>query len=288
MEKRAKHRPKRRFEKMERMTFDCELGVCPHCGMPLRSRRPWVVRKTVQTMKGVVKLVGKSKECVNPQCSHTGEHYHASGVWLISLPHSSYGLDVVAYIGWRHEHEHKQMVEIQRELNGYGVEINGSTVGQQYRQFLALLGGMQAEMRRVLEETVKRHGGVIWAMDALEPEGCGSLLYVLYEVLSSKPVAALQVEGVTSVELAAWLNTYQDPAFPVLATLSDGEETIAAAFKSCWPDAPHQRCQMHFLGNLAEEVLKEDDQLRKNLRDDLGGLPKASTQAGAEDQTPLF
>jgi len=28
--------------------------------------------------------------------------------------------------------------------------------------------------------------------------------------------------------------------------------------------------------------------LRKNLRDDLGGLPKASTQAGAEDQTPLF
>jgi hypothetical protein len=147
---------------------------------------------------------------------------------------------------------------------------------------------MQAEMRRVLEETVKRHGGVIWAMDALEPEGCGSLLYVLYEVLSSKPVAALQVEGVTSVELAAWLNTYQDPAFPVLATLSDGEETIAAAFKSCWPDAPHQRCQMHFLGNLAEEVLKEDDQLRKNLRDDLGGLPKASTQAGAEDQTPLF
>jgi hypothetical protein len=93
---------------------------------------------------------------------------------------------------------------------------------------------------------------------------------------------------VTSVELAAWLKAYQGPAFPVLATLSDGEETIAAAFKSCWPEAPHQSCQMHFLGNLAEEVRKEDDQLRKNLRNDLGGLPKAPKQAGAGDQTPLF
>lgn len=125
-------------------------------------------------------------------------------------------------------------------------------------------------------------------MDALEPEGCGSLLYVLYEVLSSKPVAALQVEGVTSVELAAWLKPYQDPAWPVLATLSDGEETIAAALKSCWPEAPHQRCQMHFLGNLAQEVLKEDDQLRQNLRNDLGGLPSVPKQPAEKDQDPLF
>jgi len=49
-------------------------------------------------------------------------------------------------------------------------------------------------------------------MDALQPEGCGSLLYVLYEVLSSTPVAAIQVEHVNSVELAAWLKPYQELA----------------------------------------------------------------------------
>ena len=123
-----------------------------------------------------------------------------------------------------------------------------------------------------------------------QPEGCGSLLYVLYEVLSSTPVAGY-ASGRRELRLSwrAWLKSYQDPAYPVLATLSDGEETIAAAFKSCWPDAPHQRCQMHFLGNLAEEVLKEDDQLRKNLRE-RPGWPSWSAlkQAGAEDQTPLF
>jgi len=38
---------------------------------------------------------------------------------------------------------------------------------------------------------------------------------------------------VTWTELAAWLKPYQELAYPVLATLSDGEDTIAAAFKSC-------------------------------------------------------
>ena len=106
----------------------------------------------------------------------------------------TYGLDVLAYIGWRHEHEHKQMGEIQSELNGRGVLVNNRNVGKLYRQFLALLGALQEPTKRKLEATVSQHGGLIWAMDALKLEGCGSLLYVLYEALSSTPVAALQVE----------------------------------------------------------------------------------------------
>jgi hypothetical protein len=195
---------------------------------------------------------------------------------------------VLAYIGWQHEHEHKQLIEIQGELNGRGILVKERTVGRLYRQFLALLGAMQEPTKRKLEATVRQHGGLIWAMDALQPEGCGSLLYVLYEVLSSTPVAAIQVEHVSSTELTSWLKPYRELAYPVLATLSDGEDTIAAAFKSCWPEAPHQLCQMHFLGNLVENVLKEDDQLRQNLRNDLGGLPAVPKQSGGKDKAPLF
>ena len=288
MEKQPRHRPFRHFENPRRLLIDCELNVCPHCGEELKLRRSRHMRKSVQTLKGPVWVTGKSKKCVNPKCPHTGEYYYASGVCLISLPYSTYGLDVLAYIGWRHEHEHKQLLEIQHELNEWGILVKERTVGRLYRQFLALLGAMQEPTKRKLEETVRQHGGVIWAIDALEPEGCGSLLYVLYEVLSSMPVAALQVEHVNSAGLAAWLKPYQDLAYPVLATLSDGEETIAAAFESCWPEAPRQRCQMHFLGNLAEDVLEEDTQLRQNLRNDLGGLPAVPKKLAGEDQSPLF
>jgi hypothetical protein len=288
MDKLPRHRPYRHFENQQRVLIDCELSMCPHCGAELKPRHSRHMRKTVQTLKGPVWVTGKSKKCVNPRCSHTGEYYYASGVCLISLPFSTYGLDVLAYIGWRHEHEHKQMGEIQSELNERGVLVNNRNVGKLYRQFLALLGALQEPTKQKLEATVRQHGGVIWAMDALQPEGCGSLLYVLYEVLSSTPVAAIQVEHVSWAELAVWLKPYQDLSYPVLATLSDGEETIAAALKSCWPEAPHQRCQMHFLGNLAQEVLKEDDQLRQNLRNDLGGLPSVPKQPAEKDQDPLF
>jgi transposase-like protein len=96
---------------------------------------------------------------------------------------------------------------------------------------------------------------------------------VLYEVLSGTAVGALQAEGINADEMAKWLDGYR--GYPVLATLSDGEDTLIAAMKQVWPTAPHQRCQEHFLGNVAEEILvDEDTQLRQGMRESLGGLPK--------------
>jgi transposase-like protein len=74
--------------------------------------------------------------------------------------------------------------------------------------------------------------------------------------------------------------------YPVLATLSDGEDTLIAALKQVWPNAPHQRCQDHFLGNVAEEVLSYDTQLRQAMRESLGGLPKAEESSPSISLSP--
>jgi hypothetical protein len=210
--------------------------------------------------------------CTNAECSHGGTRYYASQVWLLSLPSSTYGLDVLAYIGWRHEHDQRQLVEIQRELNQKGIEINERNVGKLYRQYLALLGATYAVIRKKLDVIVEKHGGLILGVDALQPEGHGSLLYVLYEILSGSAVSAIQLEPPNEKDLTDWLMRYQ--GYPVLASISDGEERIIAALRAVWPNAPRQRCQEHFLGNLAEEVLENDAELRKQMRVDLGGMPK--------------
>jgi hypothetical protein len=238
------------------------------------------MRKTVQTMKGAVFVGGKTRECANPDCSHSGKHYYASRALMISLPKSTYGLDVLAYIGWRHEQDHKQLVEIQRELNQQGILINERNTGKLYRQFLAFLGELSEVAKQKLESTSTEHGGLIWAIDALQPEGDGILLYVLYEVLSSTPVAAIQLSQPTAEALVDWLRPYQAMPYPVLATLSDGERAISEALRTCWPEAPHQRCQAHFLNNLVEPVLDYDAELRQRMRQDMGGLPKAPANAG--------
>jgi hypothetical protein len=273
-----RHRPRRRYPDAKRMIVECELEECVHCGDQLVPSETWHVRKTVQTMEGPLFVAGKSKKCDYADCSHYGHHYHASGVLRVSLPHSTYGLDVLAFIGWQHEHEHKQFVEIQEMLNQRGIEICERHVGRLYRQFLALLGGMNERVKSKLEETAKEHGGLIWGIDALQPEGHGTLLYVLYEVLSGTPVSGAQLDHPTAKELVEWLKPYEELPYKVLATLSDGEETIIAAIETCWSDAPRQRCQEHFLGNLAEPVLDVDSKLRQWMRDELGGLPAVPTK----------
>ena len=64
-----------------------------------------------------------------------------------------------------------------------------------------------------------------------------------------------------------------------VSVASDGEEAIIAAFRTCWPGAHPQRCQSHWLSNVAEPVLKVDTQLREQMRQDLGGLPAVPEQA---------
>jgi hypothetical protein len=272
MEKRARQRPHREYPHAKRQIFVSEVKNCVHCGVELKSRPNWHARKTIQTMDGPQFVAGRAKICMNAECSHQGTRYYASQVLLMSLPRSTYGLDVLAHIGWRHEHDHRQLVEIQRELNQKGIEINERNVGKLYRQFLALLGATSEVIKKKLGVIIETHGGLIFGVDALQPEGHGSLLYVLYEILSGTVVSAIQVERPTEEDLSTWLKTYKD--YPVLASLSDGEDRIIAALREVWPNAPRQRCQEHFLGNLADEVLKHDAELRKKMKEDLGGLPQ--------------
>jgi len=65
-------------------------------------------------------------------------------------------------------------------------------------------------IRKKLAAIVEKHGGLIFGVDALQPEGHGSLLYVLYEILSGTVVSAIQLESPNEKELTDWLMTYQD------------------------------------------------------------------------------
>jgi hypothetical protein len=289
MEKQPRHRPSRQFPDARRLIIPCDCEICLHCGHKLTPRNTWYVKKYVQTLDGPVFVAGKSNRCLNPACPHPGATYYASAVLSISLPYSTYGLDVLAFIGWRHEHDHCQLVEIQRELQQRGLLVNERTVGKLYRQFLALLGGMTTEYQQRLEAAEKQHGGLIWAIDALQPEGNDPPLYVLYEVLSNTPISAIQERNPTTERLHAWLQPYTQLPFAVLATLSDGEKAVVAALKITWPAAPHQRCQLHFLNAIAKPTLEVDAQLRQHLRAELGALaavPETDTLPAATAPEP--
>ena len=269
-------RPQRHNPNAERLRFTAEIKSCPLCNERLSTEGNTAhSAKNVQTMDGDFYVVAYSRRCLNKGCDNQGKHYHAAGHLKISLPYSTYGLDVLAFIGIQRERKHKQFIEIETLLNERGVEINDVSVGRLYRSFLALMEGAWPKRRERLVKAVEEYGGLILKVDGLRPDGDGPQLYVLWEVLSGTPVLGMLIDKADAPHLTVWLRKGIDliDGLPILATLSDGEKALKAALKVVCPNAPHQLCQEHFMGNLSKPVQEEDGALREGLKEHLSPLP---------------
>lgn len=271
-----KRRPKRFNPQAEHLTYICELENCPECGARLSSKGSAALsHKTVQTLNGEFYVVAYSRVCQNRDCNKHGTHYHAGGHLKVSPPYSTYGLDVIAFIGIQRDREHKQFTEIQALLDKRGIKINTSSVGRLYRLFLVLIEGTWPRRRERLKAAAAKHGGLILMSDGLEPDGAGPQLYVLWEVFSGTPISAMLIDKADQPHLAEWLTGCREKLdnLDVLALLSDKEKALVAALRTVWPDASHQLCQMHFMKNLSEPIHREDQALRQTLQDRLCSLP---------------
>ena len=269
-------RPKRSNPNAERLTFICELERCPKCGERLSSVGSTAHSdKTVQTLSGEFYVVAYSRICRTPGCDENGTHFHAGGHLQVSPPYSTYGLDVIAFVGIQREREHKQFIEIEELLNQRGVQINDSSVGRLYRLFLALVEGTWPKRRERLTAAAKQHGGLILMADGLSPDGAGPQLYVLWEVFSGTPISGMLIDQADERHLTDWLSECRDliDGLPVLALLSDKEKALVAALRAIWSTAAHQLCQMHFMQNLSDPIHRADQTLRGTLRDRLSSLP---------------
>lgn len=268
-------RPQRSNPQAERKIFKAELEACPTCNEELTSvGNAAHSKKTVQTFKGEYQVVAYSRLCDTPGCEKEGHHYHAVGHLQVALPGETYGLDVVAYIGWQRDREQRRFSEIKEMLDQKGIEINERSVGRLYRLYQALLKGGWKKVRERLAQTEQEYGGLILASDGLKPNGGEGTLYVLYEVLSGTPVRAMWLEVADAVRLTAWMRQSEAAKFKVLATMCDKEEALVIGFSTVWPEAKQQLCQEHFIGALSEPVHQADQQLQGDLQTQLRGLPQ--------------
>ena len=246
----AAHRPGRRFPNAKRAVFQPEVTECPYCKSKLKSTGHISIDREVQTMDGALNVRAYSWRCRNSDCPCPDVRYRARRqLWKVSLPKFGYGLDVVAHIGWQRDQKYRQYSEIQRDLGSRGIIISERHVGRLYRKYLSLLGGLDNQRLQRLKQVNQIHGGVVWALDALQPDQDGTQLYVLYEAISETTVAAAWLDKRNSDHLIGWLKPYTDLKLTVLATRILGEEAEIKALKTLWSNSPHQMCLTHFLGD---------------------------------------
>ncbi len=255
----------KQLEVQARYIYNPEFENCPHCGEPLRARRYYQWRKTVQQMDRVIYVASQARECANLMCEHEGQAYESAVAQTITVPKCTYGLDVIVQVGWWRDKEHLNREQIHSRLQKC-VQISEREVDHLYARYQVLLGCAERLDVQRLYQIAKERGGLIISLDGLEPEGASEALWVVREVQTEMILVAAWLPRVNHTTLGTLLKPVADLALPILATVSDKQGCVRKALNEVWSDVPHQWCQPHYLGNASKPIYARDSALKTDLR----------------------
>jgi hypothetical protein len=249
-----------------RHIYKPEIEACPHCEETLEERSYYQWRKTVQQLDGAVYVASRAKECLNPECDHRGEAHFSAAAQMVTVPECTYGLDVIAQIGWWRDREHLNREQIHSRLKEDGVQLCEREVDHLYARYQVLMGCTTRLDKQQLVEIVEKRGGLRISIDGLAPEGASEQLWVVREVQTDRTLVVGWLPRVNHKTLMALLKPVEEMGLPISATVSDKQGSIRKALEEMWPDMPHQWCQSLYLGNSTRPIYDQDSALKTEMR----------------------
>ena len=217
--------------------------ACPACGGPLWSA--YVTRRDVSTLDGTIRLRLQVRRCRDPLCPRYHVPLRPEQEGHYALPEHEFGLDVIALVGTLRHTQHRSVPEIHAELTRRRVTACLRTVTNlldRYDELLALSLSDAGRLRRVTAAA----GRVILAIDGLQPDVGHEVLWVLRDVLSGEVLLARSLLSSTQDDLARLITEVKEAlAVPIVAAVSDGQDSIRKAIKKALPGVPHQLCHFH-------------------------------------------
>jgi hypothetical protein len=269
----------------QRRIYHSELLSCPSCGDLLVGCNYLKWDKIVQTLDQVLSIASRPAHCPNAECpGHNLRLLSAQGQG-IAPANSTYGYDVITRIGWLRQHVFSTYQQIHADLS-QRVAISESHVrGLYQRSYLPLLACHERRGQGQLETLAKQQGGLILALDGLEPEAGEPQLWFIRELSTGLTLRSGWLSRQTQDAFEDFLAPLSKLAWPILAVLSDKQTGLEQAVASKFPNTPHQFCQAHYLRNLAKPLSEADaemkGELRKAVREQIGELIRRPVQASA-------
>jgi hypothetical protein len=263
-------------------TQECLLSPavehCPACGQFMRIA--YHEHRTVVRLDGVWRLTLRVRRCRNAACAqyHRPSVPEEAGAW--ALPQAEFGLDVIALVGQLRSREQRSVPQIHQVLRQRGVQIAERSVTEllhRYEELVALRLGDATRLRERLTE----QGGVILALDGLQPDVGHEVLWVLRDVRSGEVLLARSLLSATEGDLAPLLEEVRDalagpdrdhPLVPILGVISDGQHSIRKAVARALSGVPHQLCQFHYLREAARPIFEADRHAKKELKKRVRGV----------------
>ena len=243
---------------------------CPGCGGHMRLR--YENRRTLVTLLGAVRLRLRVRRCEAPDCARFHLPYRPEAEGALALPQHEFGLDVVALVGALRHREHRSVPEVHAVLRGRGVAIAERSVTNLLDRYDELLAAAVTGPRR-LRRALKGQGGVILALDGLQPDVGHEVLWVVRDCLSGEVLLARSLLSGRAVDLAPLLREVAGAVgVPVLGVVSDGQASVRRAVAEALPGVPHQLCQFHFLREAALPVFEADRHAKVRLKAQVRGV----------------
>lgn len=271
---------------------------CHACG-----QRLWVAyhhHRTVVRLDGLWRLTIRVRHCQNRTCS---QYHHTvipeeAGAW--ALPQGEFGLDVIALVGQLRARAQRSVPQIHQTLRERGVEIAERSVTvllHRYEELVALHLGDPVRLRQRLAG----QGGVILALDGLQPDVGHEVLWVLRDVVAGEVLLARSLLGATADDLVPLLEEVRTilldereglagevaaQRIPIRAVISDGQTSIRHAVARALPGVPHQLCQFHYLREAAKPIFEADRHAKKELKKHVRGVRPIERRLEGQTDAP--
>src|SRR5512142_2902383 len=278
-------RTRRRPRPTQSKTLTPAIACCPECGHLL-----WVTEskhRTITTLNAVMRLTLRLRRCPDPDCLRYHRPYRPEAESLIALPHHEFGLDVLALVGRLRHAEHRSVPEIHRELTRRGVAIALRSVSNLLDRYNELRALATVDRER-LHALLRKQRRVVLAIDGLQPDVGHEVLWVLRDCLSGEILLARSLLSATIKDLKALLTEVRQALpVPIIAAISDGQDSIRKAIALALPGVPHQQCHFHYLREAAKPIYEADRHAKKELKKRVRGvrpIERAAEQKPQDDE----
>ncbi len=212
--------------------------------------------------------------CPNTDCTDNALVYRSIVADSQALPGFTFGLDIVALVGYLKLSLHQTVDEVHQGINerlkDYQISMSRRNVMYLFEAYSALLkAAAQNTSDPVFQDwlgQVRLDGGLIISIDGIQPDKGNETIYLVRDVSTGRLLHAQDVTTSDTETIKQVFSPVVALGVPVIGVISDAQKSLRDAISALWPDVPHQTCQFHYLQEAARPIFEVDRGMRAKMR----------------------
>src|SRR5689334_21301234 len=227
---------------------------CPACQTRLR-KYATLSQRTIITLNGALQMTHVGYRCPNLTCPDRSRVYRSTLADTRALPGFTFGLDIVALVGYLKLSQHQTVDEVHQRVNErlkeHQMSISRRNVTYLFEAYCSLLKATaQNKQDPAFQDwlgQVRINGGVLISIDGIQPDKGNETIYLVREVSTGRLLHAQNVTTSDTDTIKKVLSPVVALDVPVIGIISDAQRSLRDAIALLWPDITHQICQFHYL-----------------------------------------